>query len=197
MYTGDACHRTILKNHELPGIINAVKDDSFMAFFIKAYCTLVVEITALPKSIFILSTIFLSLLTLLPSFGYASGDSTIVIKGTVVDEKREPVIGAIVEAVCKDKVRGGAITDFDGNFKIEVPKQQKSEMILKVSEVGYYVKYIQIPNQNISLRIHLQPNRNSFFGCSLIIPYKVPLIDKFSPQNNKTITSEEIEKAAY
>lgn len=50
------------------------------------------------------------------------------VKGTVVDEKGEPVIGATIRY---GKI--GAVTDFDGNFQIKVPAGSK----LTVSFVGY------------------------------------------------------------
>ena len=42
-----------------------------------------------------------------------------VVKGTVVDDLSIPVAGANV--VLKDAAGVGTITDFDGNFQLEVP----------------------------------------------------------------------------
>ena len=41
------------------------------------------------------------------------------IYGTVVDEKKVPIIGAIVEARQGGIVKGGAPTDADGNYDIK------------------------------------------------------------------------------
>lgn len=54
-----------------------------------------------------------------------------VIKGTVVDEKGEAVIGANVTVKSDPKV--GVITDMDGNFTIDVP----AGTILQISYIGY------------------------------------------------------------
>ena len=54
------------------------------------------------------------------------------IKGTVVDENNEPVIGATVLAV-DGKNTQGTVTDFDGNFSINVKPGQK----IKITYIGY------------------------------------------------------------
>ena len=55
---------------------------------------------------------------------------TIKVKGQVVDQTGEPLIGATVKV---KGVQSGAITDFDGNFSIDAP----SNATLVVSYVGY------------------------------------------------------------
>ena len=52
------------------------------------------------------------------------------IKGTVVDEKGEPIIGASVRVEGQE---GGVITDLDGNYVIKAPKGAK----ITVSYIGY------------------------------------------------------------
>ena len=44
------------------------------------------------------------------------------IKGTVVDENGEPVIGASVRVEGQE---GGVITDLDGNYVIKAPRAQR------------------------------------------------------------------------
>ncbi|MCF0192148.1 MAG: TonB-dependent receptor [Prevotella sp.] len=53
------------------------------------------------------------------------------IKGTVVDEKGEPVIGASVTVV--GQPGSGVITDLDGNYSIQAPQNAK----LQVTYIGY------------------------------------------------------------
>ena len=62
-----------------------------------------------------------------------------VIKGTVVDEKGEPVIGANVLA---EGASAGTITDIDGNFRINVKPGTK----LKVSYIGYADQIVAAKN---------------------------------------------------
>ena len=57
---------------------------------------------------------------------------TKAIKGTVVDENNEPVIGATVIIVGGGSVQG-TVTDFEGNFSVNVKPGQK----LKISYIGY------------------------------------------------------------
>ena len=52
------------------------------------------------------------------------------VQGTIVDENGEPVIGATIRV---EGTKNAAVTDFDGNYKIEVPKGGK----VVVSYIGY------------------------------------------------------------
>ena len=52
------------------------------------------------------------------------------VQGTIVDENGEPVIGATIRV---EGTKNAAVTDFDGNYKIEVPKGGK----IVVSYIGY------------------------------------------------------------
>ena len=72
------------------------------------------------------------------------------LKGTVVDENNEPLIGAIVKI--KD-TQNGALCDIDGNFVInDVP----AGSVLVVSYIGYEPQEIPT-NGRTSFRIKLQP----------------------------------------
>ena len=71
----------------------------------------------------------------------------ISVKGMVVDEHGEPVIGASI--VVKGTTQG-VLTDVDGNFNIIVP----SEAILQVSYIGYAQKNVPVKGQT-SLQIVL------------------------------------------
>ncbi len=63
------------------------------------------------------------------------------IKGTVVDENGETIIGA---NIVEKGTTNGAITDIDGNFTITVP----SNAVLLISYIGYMDQQISIGNQN-------------------------------------------------
>lgn len=65
----------------------------------------------------------------------------IQISGKVMDETKEPIMGANV------KVKGGTmgtITDLDGNFRISVPK---SSSVLVISFIGYATKEVTVGTQ--------------------------------------------------
>ena len=53
-----------------------------------------------------------------------------VVTGTVIDELGEPVIGATVRV---EGTKTATVTDFDGNYKIEVPEKGK----IVISYIGY------------------------------------------------------------
>lgn len=60
------------------------------------------------------------------------------ITGKVKDSSGEPVIGASV--VVKDNKTMGTITDFDGNFSLEVP----SKSVLVISYIGYVTQEVPV-----------------------------------------------------
>lgn len=64
------------------------------------------------------------------------------VKGTVIDETGEPVIGANVKVV---GTTIGAITDLDGRFTLNVPAGGKIE----VSFIGYVTQVVAIPASKI------------------------------------------------
>ena len=63
------------------------------------------------------------------------------IKGTVVDEAGEPVIGASVQV---QGTKTGAITDFNGNFSVEAP----SNATLLISYVGFVTETVSVQGRN-------------------------------------------------
>lgn len=60
------------------------------------------------------------------------------VTGKVKDSSGEPVIGASV--VIKDNKTMGTITDFDGNFSLEVP----SKSVLVISYIGYVTQEVPV-----------------------------------------------------
>lgn len=71
------------------------------------------------------------------------------VKGTVVDENGEPLIGVTVQVIGQS---GGTVTDIDGNFSLNVRKGAK----LKFSYVGYVDQTVVTGTS--PLNIKLQPN---------------------------------------
>ena len=85
------------------------------------------------------------------------------IKGTVIDENGEPVIGATIA----DKANGlnATITDFDGNFSIKV---NAGETII-VSYIGYLTQEVAAKN---GMTIQLQPD-NKVLDEVVVVGYGV------------------------
>src|SRR5574344_76345 len=92
--------------------------------------------------------LFLILTLMLLSLG-ASAQDQITVTGTVVDPSGEPIIGA---SVFEALTTNGAVTDFDGNFKIQVKSSSSS---LKISYVGFEETNIRVGSQrNIKVVLH-------------------------------------------
>ena len=72
-----------------------------------------------------------------------------VVKGQVVDENREPVIGASV-TLASDKSKG-TVTDFDGNYQLSVPKGGK----ITITYIGYMPQTIK-PGGKTQLQVDSQ-----------------------------------------
>ena len=68
--------------------------------------------------------------------------NNITVKGTVTDASDEPLIGASV--VVKGKASQGTVTDFDGNFVLNVPSEST---VLVFSYVGMTTKEIKVGKQ--------------------------------------------------
>ena len=71
------------------------------------------------------------------------------VKGTVVDDKGDPLIGAVIRIVGAD-VSFAAVTDMDGKFSIKVPNKNAT---LEIKSVGY--KTLRVPangNLNVTMK---------------------------------------------
>lgn len=74
----------------------------------------------------------------------ANAQNGITVKGTVLDDRGETIIGASV--ALKDNSSIGTITDIDGNFTITVPS---SNAILVVSYIGMKSKEVKVAGQGL------------------------------------------------
>lgn len=101
-------------------------------------------------------SILLGMFLLLSIGGYANEfldvASKVPVKGLVVDENGEPLIG--VNVIVKDSPNTGTITDFDGNFSliVDVP------VTLVFSYLAYDTKEVKVTKNISSLRIQMNPN---------------------------------------
>ena len=82
------------------------------------------------------------------------------IKGTVVDQSGEAVIGASV-LVVGAKTATGTVTDFDGNFVLKV----KSGTQLKISFVGYKDKLVKATN---GMKVTLEEESTMLQGVEVV-----------------------------
>lgn len=103
---------------------------------------------------------YVTLLALLISFTAFAQDIT--VKGVVVDETNTPLIGATVQV---KGGKGGAITDFDGNFTVNAPKNGT----LSISYIGYKAQDIKIQGKT-KLSIKMNPD-NAMLDEVVVVGY--------------------------
>lgn len=84
----------------------------------------------------------------MPAMAAVAQDQVITVKGQVVDDQGEPLIGATVKT--KD-AKTGTVTDLDGNFEIRV----KANATLFVSYLGYKEREIAVRGRAIIDAIQL------------------------------------------
>jgi len=73
--------------------------------------------------------------------------STGILKGRVVDEKKEPIINAAVGVYQDGELKGGNITDYDGNFSISSLKPGDYEVFRTPDLSGTIISVFQFVSQ--------------------------------------------------
>lgn len=113
------------------------------------------------------------------------------ISGKVLDEKKEPLIGAVVQVSVNGIVKGGAATDYDGNYIIK--PLAKGNYTVKIQYSGYYAhtSHVTLGEANAVKNVQLKINPKQLDEVR-VVGYKVPLI--MGGNFGRTIQSEEIEK---
>ena len=83
----------------------------------------------------------------IPAFAQQGGKK---ITGQVIDENKEPMIGVSILIVGTST---GTVTDFDGNYTLNVPQGSKE---LQFSYVGYETKVVPVPANSTTLNVQLK-----------------------------------------
>jgi TonB-linked SusC/RagA family outer membrane protein len=76
-----------------------------------------------------------------------------LVKGTVIDQNNEPIIGATITIVGQNQ--GGTVSDLDGNFSLQVPAGKK----IKVSYIGCQPQTVSKLDGNV--KIVMQEDENT------------------------------------
>lgn len=107
------------------------------------------------------------------------GDSSLAVRGLVVDEKGEPMIGAVVQLFVDGLNKGGAATDIDGLFKIyPISFVPDAEVVIQVSYTSYVTQKVELNMNNISTQCEIQMEINTKeIEEVTVMGYRVPLID--------------------
>ena len=118
------------------------------------------------------------------------------ISGTVYDEKKEPIIGAVVQVFQAGVQRGGDVTNEDGKYSVK-PLSPAQDYEVRVKYTGY--KEIQLRNIRVTAGVTTYHNFNMEVSAKelaevVVKEYTVPLINKGEPGTTTTFTSKEIEK---
>ncbi len=123
-------------------------------------------------------------------------DSSGAIAGTVFDEYKEPILGAVVQVFREGRAQGGEVTDEDGKYKIR-NLAPATNYELRVN----YASYRSVTMRNLLVA----PDRITYQNFNLdpgtaaleevvVREYKVPLIKRDEPGSTTTYTAEQISK---
>lgn len=130
------------------------------------------------------------LLTLAMLFSAGAVMAQTVLQGKVVDDRGEALIGATVKVLKGTDLARGTITDYEGNFRVNVDPGTYS---VEVSYTGYQTSRTDgvrvLTNQLNFLDVILG---GSVLQEVVISQYKVPLIEQDKTQGGQTLTSEQI-----
>ena len=98
-----------------------------------------------------------------PDMVAVAQSQTIKVKGQVIDELGEPLLGATI--LIKDG-KGGTTTDLDGNFQLDVP----GDAVLVISYVGYKNREVAVRNRAILEPIQMEPD-NQLLEQVVVVGY--------------------------
>lgn len=129
---------------------------------------------------------FLFLLVLVASGGYSYAQG---IYGKVLDEKKQPIGSAIVQAFQGGILKGGAATDYEGNY--EIKPLDGGNYFLVVTYLGYDTEKIKDvivpPNDEAKVNFSMTPHSTQIKE-HVVKGYKKPLVGTL----DHTMTAEEI-----
>lgn len=125
---------------------------------------------------------------------------SIPIYGQVLDENKEPIIGAVVRLMGDGISIQSCLTDTNGYFNLMVSAETKNNTSeLAVSYVGYkeLIHKLTYQDTHAKLLFLLSPAQKMGLMEVGLISYKVPLMDKYSPGTGQTFTAEQMEQMAH
>jgi TonB-linked SusC/RagA family outer membrane protein len=83
-----------------------------------------------------------------PGQSQQDANQQITVRGKVVDENNEPVIGATVLLV---RTNGGTVTDLEGNFTVTA----RIGDVLRISYIGYETQEVKITSGRVNVQMNL------------------------------------------
>jgi len=135
----------------------------------------------------------------------STGSDTVVIKGQVLDEKKEPIIGAIAQLEKGGIVAGSAITDVDGFFEIKILKEDFEKLPdalqVRISYIGYIQWLAHIAKNQHELQtpfiMQRNTNANRCTGIRIVTGFVNPMIRTEQSGTNKTFNSGDLRHMGY
>ncbi len=115
------------------------------------------------------------------------------ITGTILDERKEPIIGVVIRVEEGGVVKGGAATDFDGRYSIK--PLQPGRYDVTISYTG--MKQLRINGVMVrpgypTILDKTMESATALAGVEVVSTYVPPLIDKGKPGPDLTLTREQI-----
>ena len=129
-------------------------------------------------------------IAMLCSVGYVLAQST-VLTGKVSDDKGEGLIGASVKVLKGADMIRGAVTDYEGNFRITI---DPGTYTVEFSYTGFKtatVTGVKILTAQLNF-INQTMSDNLTLNTVDIVAYKVPLIEQDKTSGGQTLTSDQI-----
>ena len=116
-----------------------------------------------------------------------------MISGTVLDERKEPMINAGVHVYLNGVLVGGTVTDFDGNYSLGSLKHGIYQVMVRYA--GYdsiQTNGVKVDTNNVPVNFAFKKsNIQALGGCIVITGYSTPLIDMDDP-TKRIMTREQI-----
>lgn len=114
------------------------------------------------------------------------------ISGKILDEKKDAILGVIIEVSQNGKLKGGTTSDEDGKYTVKsLPPGRYYLKAMYTSYKTVVVKDILVsPDKTTKVDVNMELDSKQLSEVA-VIAYKVPLIGH---DERKTITSEEIER---
>ncbi len=107
------------------------------------------------------------------------------ISGVVYDDRGELMVGAIIQIICGGLVKSGVSTNENGFF--EILTIDPGRYTIRISSPTYISQQEEIivdPHSPLQLTFKMALSKTEL-ESPLIIGYRVPLIDRFEPNNKK------------
>ncbi|OSZ82818.1 hypothetical protein CAP35_06025 [Chitinophagaceae bacterium IBVUCB1] len=114
------------------------------------------------------------------------------IVGKVLDDKKEPIMGAVVEVSQAGVKKAGDATDEDGNYNIRALNPGRYDVVIRSAtfKVSKTEGVLVSPDRNTTLNIEMEVN-NQELEVVVVKVYKAPLITE---GGTKIMRSEDLEK---